>query len=65
MLVSDLFSVMNTDCPRIIIYDFNDDVVFTKHSDKPLGRCSYRDCSVAWIYRADSTEIALRITKEN
>lgn len=65
MTVRELFACMNTDIPRILIYDFNDDVIYTKHSNTPIAKLKYFDSNVAWIYKADSTEIALRIEKEN
>lgn len=61
MIVRDLFDCMNTDTPRILIYDYEENVVYQKHSNKPIGKFEFWDSVVAWIYRADSTEIALRI----
>ncbi len=64
MIVRDLFSVMNTDTPRILIYDYDNNVIYSKYSNKPIGKLSVWDKVVAWIYRADSTEIAIRLEKE-
>lgn len=61
--VRDLFYCMNTDAPRILIYDFDDNVVYTKHSNQPIGKLAYWENKVAWIYRADSTEIAIRLER--
>lgn len=61
MTVKDLFDVMNTDTPRIMIYDFEENVIYEKYSNKPIGKLPLLEKKVAWIYRADSTEIVLRI----
>ena len=61
MTVKDLFDVMNTDTPRIMIYDSEENVIYEKHSNKPIGKLPLWEKKVAWIYRADSTEIVLRI----
>ena len=61
MTVRDLFNVINTDAPRIIIYDYDMNVIYEKYSNKPIGKLPLWEKNVAWIYRADSTEIVLRI----
>lgn len=61
MRVKDLFECLNTDTPRILIYDHEENVIFQKHSNRPITKLSLRENKVAWIYRADSTEIAIRI----
>lgn len=64
MTVRDLFSCINTDTPRIIIYDSNDNVIWQKHSNKLIVKMPHWDKDVAWIYKADSTEIALKLERE-
>lgn len=61
MTIRDLFYCVNTDSRRILIYDKNDNVIYQKHSNKPIGKLDYWDCKVAWIYKIDSEEIAVRI----
>lgn len=65
LTVKELFNCMNTDVPRILIYDYEDNVIYEKHSSTPIGKLKYWDSIVAWIYRADSTEIALRLERGN
>lgn len=63
MTVKDLFDCMNTDVPRILIYDYDNNVIYEKYSNKPIGKLKYWGHNVAWIYRADSTEIAIRLER--
>lgn len=64
MTIRDLFNCMNTDVPRIMIYDHEENVIFEKHSNKPIGKLPLWEKNVAWIYRADGTEVAVRIEQE-
>lgn len=65
MTIRDLFTCMNTDAPRVMIYDYKENVIWQKYSNQPIGkRMPFWDKNVDWIYRADSTEIALRIERE-
>ena len=64
MTIRDLFECRNTDYPRVMIYDYDDNVIWQKYSNRPIGQMPFWDKKVAWIYRADSTEIALRIERE-
>lgn len=61
MKVQELFGCINTDTPRILIYDNEDNVIYTKHSNIPIGKFKYYECNVAWIYRADCDEICIRL----
>ena len=65
MTVWDLFLCMNTDVPEITIYNNYDEVIYTKPCNKPIAKLKYYDSKVAWIYKADSTEISLRIENDN
>ncbi len=64
MTIRDLFFCINTDIPSVMIYDYEYNVIWQKHSNQPICKMPFWDKNVAWIYRADSTEIALRIERE-
>jgi hypothetical protein len=38
MTIRNLFECMNTDVPRVIIYDYEDNVIWQKHSGIPVGK---------------------------
>lgn len=61
MTVRELFSCCDTDSRRIIIYDKDNEVIYTKHSNKPIGKLNYFESVIAWIYTINAEEIALRV----
>lgn len=65
MRVKDLFECLDTKSPRILIYDHEENVIYQKHSGDPSGYILFLENEVEWIYRADSTEIAIRIDFED
>lgn len=63
MTIKELFNCINTDIPAITIYNYDNEVIYSKLSNKPISKFKYFNSIVSWIYKVNFEEIILRIEK--